>query len=77
MKERFKFRCWKCKDDFELTTEIVPRQVLSLTHPFCGMNAVFDPAPCTSPVADAYRSDTGEEHVDLVLPDVLPTTPPE
>ena len=77
MRKRFTFQCWKCKETFELTTDITPGQVLKFSCPFCGAELVFDPGPHISHVVDTFRGDNGGGHEELDLPDVLPTNPPE
>ena len=77
MRKRFTFQCWQCKETFELTTDIASGQVLKFFCPFCGAELVFDPSPYPTRVVDAFRGTDGSDHEELVLPDVLPTTPPE
>ena len=77
MRDRFIFRCWQCKDTFDLTTEITAGQVLAFSCPFCGAELVFDPAPYQKPVTGASRGTEGGDRLELVLPDILPTAPPD
>ena len=78
-KKRYTFQCWQCHETYELTTEIVVGQVLTLACPFCGAEAVFDPAPYIHrETVIAYRGDADDapEGQTLDLPEILPTAQP-
>ena len=80
MKKRLTFQCWNCSKTYTLLREITSEQKLFVACPYCNAEGVVDLRPYRTEKKTVYRdTESGEQEPipELILPDILPTKPPE
>lgn len=78
MEKRLKFRCWKCERIYSLFMEFTAGQQLLVACPFCAAEAVADLDPIPKQTIQVMKGDQETQptvHIELQLPEILPTKP--